>query len=99
MFEKIGQGEEESTRFYHGWVSEVQENVPKERLLIFDVKEGWGPLCKFLNLPEPKVAFPHVNDSAAVVKNFKVLKMLSRILLVYVPASIIAIIAFVFSTS
>ena len=58
MFEKIELGEEE----YHSWVSEVQENVPKERLLIFDVKEGWGPLCKFLNLPEPKVAFPHVND-------------------------------------
>jgi hypothetical protein len=27
---------------------EVGSLVPKERLLEFDVKEGWKPLCKFL---------------------------------------------------
>ena len=24
---------------------------------------GWGPLCKFLNLPIPSVTFPHINDA------------------------------------
>merc|ERR1712187_347825 len=44
----------------------VREAVPKERLLEFDVKQGWEPLCKFLNLPVPNTAFPHVNDRVVV---------------------------------
>ena len=27
--------------------------VPKENLLVWDLKEGWEPLCKFLNKPIP----------------------------------------------
>jgi hypothetical protein len=33
--------------------------------LVFKVKEGWGPLCEFLKLPEPDTDFPHVNDNEA----------------------------------
>ena len=29
------------------------ESVPEEKLLIFNVKEGWEPLCNFLELPIP----------------------------------------------
>ena len=39
--------------------------VPKEKLFFYNVKEGWGPLCKILNVPHPKVPFPHNNDKAA----------------------------------
>jgi hypothetical protein len=42
----------------------VQNTVPKERLLVFNVKEGWEPLCTFLECPIPNVPFPHVNDGA-----------------------------------
>lgn len=42
----------------------VQEAIPPERLLVFDVKEGWGPLCAFLGVPVPEgEPFPHVNDA------------------------------------
>jgi len=37
----------------------VRDIVPAERLLIFNVAEGWAPLCKFLNVPQPTTAFPH----------------------------------------
>ena len=37
--------------------------VPKERLLVYDVKEGWEPLCTLLNVPVPDVPFPRVNDA------------------------------------
>jgi hypothetical protein len=41
----------------------VQENVPAEKLLVYQVKEGWEPLCKFLGVPVPEgTPFPHVND-------------------------------------
>src|SRR5262249_6818727 len=43
----------------------VQNTVATERLLIFDVKRGWEPLCAFLGVPEPGgEPFPHVNDAA-----------------------------------
>jgi hypothetical protein len=39
----------------------VEETVPPERLLVFDVKEGWEPLCQFLGVPVPiDEPFPHV---------------------------------------
>ena len=39
----------------------VKQVVPPQRLLIYDVKQGWEPLCGFLNVPIPDVSFPHKN--------------------------------------
>jgi Sulfotransferase domain len=36
----------------------VRETIPPERLLVFDVAEGWEPLCRFLEVPVPGTAFP-----------------------------------------
>ena len=41
---------------------QVTRDVPAERLLVWNVAEGWAPLCEFLELPVPEVAFPRVND-------------------------------------
>jgi hypothetical protein len=42
---------------------EVQERVPAERLLVYEVKQGWGPLCKFLEVEGPRdEPFPHLNE-------------------------------------
>ncbi len=41
----------------------VKTQVPPERLLVYDVKEGWEPLCRFLDVPvPPNTPFPHLND-------------------------------------
>lgn len=39
--------------------------VPKERLLVFEVGEGWERLCQFLDVPVPEGPFPRVNESKA----------------------------------
>ncbi|WP_162178350.1 sulfotransferase family protein [Parvularcula oceani] len=39
----------------------VREAVPPDRLLVFKVAEGWGPLCRFLGQAEPDEPFPRVN--------------------------------------
>lgn len=57
---KEGRGVE----YYKEWVQDVEDHVPKERLLKFNVREGWGPLCKFLSVPEPEIPFPNVNSTA-----------------------------------
>ena len=47
-------------QWYTRHVEEVKKHVPKERLLEFNVKQGWGPLCKFLEVPVPDKPFPHL---------------------------------------
>ena len=49
---------------FNDHIKEVKALVPADRLLIFDVKEGWGPLCEFLNVPMPEKPFPHFNNRA-----------------------------------
>ena len=48
---------------YHKWVNQVKKTVPNDRLLVFSVKEGWEPLCKFLDKPVPDCPFPRINDT------------------------------------
>lgn len=48
-------------------IEEVKAHVPAEKLLVYDVCEGWGPLCKFLGVPEPTKPLPHLNKK----ENFK----------------------------
>lgn len=40
----------------------VIEALPPERLLVWRVSEGWGPLCEFLEVSVPDEPLPHVND-------------------------------------
>ena len=53
---------------YHEHLAEVVAAVPPERLLVFKVDEGWGPLCAFLGVPAPAEPFPNVNDRVEIKK-------------------------------
>jgi hypothetical protein len=46
-------------------ILEVREAIAPERLLVFDVREGWEPLCRFLGVPVPSEPFPRLNDTAS----------------------------------
>ncbi|KAJ6556370.1 P-loop containing nucleoside triphosphate hydrolase protein [Mycena capillaripes] len=41
----------------------VRKIVPKDRLLEYEVRQGWGPLCAFLGNDVPDVPFPRTNDT------------------------------------
>ena len=41
----------------------VRRRVPPERLLVFDVREGWEPLCDFLGVEVPDKPFPRRNET------------------------------------
>jgi hypothetical protein len=43
----------------------VQAIVPPDQLLVYDVNEGWAPLCHFLDVPIPGTPMPHLNDRDA----------------------------------
>jgi len=48
---------------YRRRAAEVRAAIQPERLLVFDVAEGWGPLCRFLGVPVPEAPFPRVNST------------------------------------
>jgi Sulfotransferase domain len=43
---------------------EVTRTIPPERLLVYEVKDGWSPLCKFLDVAVPDTPFPRENSTA-----------------------------------
>ena len=82
VFEAIDEGEDVSVKFYNDWVENVKNYVPKDRLLVFDVKEGWNPLCKFLEVPVPNAPFPWENDTAELRGRFNKVKWASYLIIV-----------------
>jgi hypothetical protein len=42
-------------------LAEVKAAVPEHQLLIYNIKDGWGPLCHFLGRPVSDKPFPYVN--------------------------------------
>ncbi|KAE8151324.1 P-loop containing nucleoside triphosphate hydrolase protein [Aspergillus avenaceus] len=47
---------------YKTHIAYVCSTVPKDRLLVFESSQGWGPLCNFLGVEPPVgIAYPHLN--------------------------------------
>jgi hypothetical protein len=45
----------------------VKATIAPERLLIYEVREGWDPLCRFLGVPVPDEPFPAENSRAEFI--------------------------------
>ena len=66
-FEGKFEDKAEAEKIFNKHIADVKAYVPADKLLVYDVSEGWGPLCRFLNVPEPNEALPHLNKK----ENFK----------------------------
>ena len=42
----------------------VLAELPADRVLVYDVKQGWEPLCEFMGVDVPTEDFPHTNTTA-----------------------------------
>ena len=47
----------------------VIKECPPDKLLVYEVSQGWEPLCKFLDVPIPNEPFPHMNDTEIFKKH------------------------------
>jgi hypothetical protein len=54
----------------------VKSAIPADRLLVFEAKQGWAPLCAFLGVPVPETPFPNVNDTAEFKGRIRVMQAL-----------------------
>ena len=50
------------TDYFRQHTEAVKAAIPPERLLIYEVGEGWEPLCKFLGVPVPAEPYPSENS-------------------------------------
>ncbi len=51
------------TDIFRRHTEQVVAGVPKDRLLVFEVAQGWTPLCEFLGVPVPDKPFPRENST------------------------------------
>lgn len=55
------------TDYFRRHTEEVKAAFPPERLLVYEVRKGWGPLCAFLGVAVPDEPFFAQNDRAEFV--------------------------------
>jgi hypothetical protein len=55
-------GRDEMIATFEAHEAAVKASVPRDQLLVFDVREGWEPLCRFLGKPVPASPFPRTNS-------------------------------------
>lgn len=59
----------------HVWEThekQLKDWVPEERLVFYNVKEGWGPLCAALGVEVPAgKEFPRLNDKESLERHFE----------------------------
>ena len=63
--------ETDLAEMYTRWNTRVENTVSADKLLVFNVKEGWKPLCDFLGVLVPDKEFPRLNSTNTFVKNMK----------------------------
>jgi hypothetical protein len=66
-----------STIDWEAHIAYLKRVVPEDRLVFFDVRDGWEPLCKALGKEVPKdIPFPRINDGEAIDRLAK--KMINK---------------------
>ena len=82
---------DDGLRFYKDYIAEIQRIVPKEKLLVMNVKEGWEPLCAILGEKVPGRKSPRVNDKQSFVRNnVETGRILNRVVMAIVVGLVVA---------
>jgi hypothetical protein len=50
-------------QMYHDRIDTIKRTVPAERLTVWELGDGWAPLCEMLGVEEPDKPFPHLHDT------------------------------------
>ena len=67
-----GNNRESIIQYYNDHTAAVKAAIPADQLLVFEVKEGYKPLCEFLGIPVKEEDFPHIN--AGIEKAEKIMQ-------------------------
>ncbi|HSC75999.1 MAG TPA: sulfotransferase [Pseudomonadales bacterium] len=59
---------------YRDHIDKVKNTIPPQQLLVYEVAQGWEPLCAFLGVPVPATPFPNVNDAESMKRRIRVVR-------------------------
>ncbi|HET6951655.1 MAG TPA: sulfotransferase [Acidimicrobiales bacterium] len=79
LFDERFEDRDHAVKVFEAHTAEVKASIPADRLLVFDVAEGWEPLCAFLDVPEPDTPFPRLNDTARMQRLITSTRIGSRV--------------------
>jgi hypothetical protein len=82
---------EYALQVYRDHIAHVKSAVPSDRLLVFEAKDGWEPLCRFLDVPVPENPYPHLNDAARIKRMLLAARLLGWAMLVALGAGLVAL--------
>ena len=68
---------EHAIEVFERWNEAIERRVSAEKLLVYEVKEGWGPLCAFLGVEVPYEPFPHLYAAAEMQRMIIGVRVLS----------------------
>lgn len=61
---------DDAITIFNQHIKNVKKRVPPDKLLVYNVKQGWEPLCTFLGIQVPPgKAFPHLNERSSFMGN------------------------------
>jgi hypothetical protein len=63
LFDQRMKDRERVLEVYNRHNETVQRVIPAERLLVYDIAQGWAPLCAFLGVDIPEGPMPKVNST------------------------------------
>lgn len=73
MFDVVFEGDTEDREHvidvYERHNAAVIAEVPADRLIVYEVGSGWGPLCEGLGVPVPDEPYPHTNTTEEFIAN------------------------------
>lgn len=76
LFEGRTQDAEFMKARFVAWNEEVKATIPAHRLLVYEVRDGWEPLCAFLGVPVPDRPFPRNNDGDSFQERLKLRRVI-----------------------
>jgi hypothetical protein len=93
-FEEIHTNPMDSPEKQQAWIEmhkkfqkELKANLPRDRLLVYNVKQGWAPLIPFLGIEDTALAkedFPRINDLDTLMLVRKVMDLIAFALPVWI---------------
>ena len=88
IFDGRFEDEAHAIRVFEENSEQVKRLVAPDRLLVFEAKDGWEPLCAFLGVPVPDGPYPHVNEAARMKRAAKVLDVVRWLPLIVVAVAV-----------
>ena len=79
---------------FNEWNTSVIDFVPSDKLLVYQVKDGWEPLCNFLNVSIPDKPFPYKNKTKNMGHMSRFINSMFVLLILLIVAIIISSVFF-----